>query len=75
MFSGSGAVSTSEIQRSTTVRSLYTGIRIDSFIGYKSHGSTGAASMLDGSKRSSSRYLVGDTNLLSYGGEPWIDRP
>ena len=50
MFSGSGAVSTSEMQRSTTVRSLYTGIRIDSFIGYRSHGSTGAASMPDGSK-------------------------
>ena len=29
MFSGSGAASTSERLRSTTVRSLYTGIRIE----------------------------------------------
>jgi len=42
ILSGSGAVRTREMQRSTTVRSLYTGIRIESFIGYKSHGSTEA---------------------------------
>ena len=36
MFSGKGAARTSEIQRSTTVRSLYTGIRIDSFMSIKS---------------------------------------
>src|SRR5690348_9023157 len=36
MLSGSGAVRTSEIHRSTTVRSLYTGMRIDSFMTIKS---------------------------------------
>jgi RNA polymerase sigma factor (sigma-70 family) len=57
MLSGSGAVRTSEIQRSTTVRSLYTGIRIDSFIGYKSHGST--AGLSRGSKATGQVGLAG----------------
>src|SRR5205085_6240446 len=36
MFSGIGAVKTSETHLSTTVRSLYTGMRMDSFMGLNS---------------------------------------